>query len=405
MSYRRSMLLVLSLALTAGGANAGAAPAIGESVVYAFHGSDGAYPYAGLIADKTGALYGTTTAGGTCSGCGTVFKLAPTKTGYTQTVIHSFDGLHGSVPTAGVVADAAGALYGTASAGGTYGLGTVFKLTPSGAGYKARVLHIFRGSPDGSQPYASLHISKTGVLYGTTLLGGSTNAGVVFELAPSGSGYKERILYSFQHGSDGAFPYAGLIGDSAGALFGTTSAGGSTDVGTVFKLTPSGTGYAESVLYSFRVPPDGAVPYAALIADESGALYSTTFGGGTANQGVVFELQRSKSGYQESVLYSFQGGVDGGVPVAGLLEGKEGMFYGTTTQGGTGSGCQVSSNGCGTVYSVTSKGVENVLYGFRGGTDGVAPYGTLIADRGALLGTAQYGGGADDKGVVFKVVP
>jgi uncharacterized repeat protein (TIGR03803 family) len=295
-----------------------------ERVLYAFQrGSDGGGPVASLLIDKKGALYGTTVHGGggtACTpsiiGCGTVFKLTPAGSGYTETILYSFQGgSDGAIPTDALIADSKGALYGTTSYGGggacssgslASGCGTAFKLTPSGSGYAETLLYSFKGgSDDGAAPRAALHAGKNGVLYGTTQQGGAKNGagkGTVFELTPSGSGYTERVLYSFKGGTDGADPDdgPGLYADANGALYSTTAAGGGASAckagcGTVFKLTPTGSNYAETVIYSFQDRGgDGATPYGSVIADRTGALYGTTFSG--ANRkcakgcGVVFRV-------------------------------------------------------------------------------------------------------------------
>ncbi|HTT84224.1 MAG TPA: choice-of-anchor tandem repeat GloVer-containing protein [Rhizomicrobium sp.] len=312
--------------------------------------ADGAWPYAGVIADKKGNLYGTTLSGGTgayegCGayGCGTVFKLAPDG---TETVLHSFaGGSDGAVPIAGLIADKAGNLYGTTDEGGCgsceYGAGTVFKIAPNGT---ETVLLSFNGS-DGNSPRAGLIMDSAGNLYGTTWAGGANEGGDVFELAPDGT---ETVLYNFcsqPNCSDGDGPYAGLLRDSQGNLYGTTSIGGangscSNGCGTVFKLAPDGT---ETVLYNFcqqQNCADGADPSAALIADNAGNLYSTTL----YSNGTVFKLAPNGS---ETVLHSFAGRSDGASPFGSLIMYK-GNLYGTTVQGGD-SGCE---GGCGTIFEI-----------------------------------------------------
>jgi uncharacterized repeat protein (TIGR03803 family) len=209
----------------------------------------------GLIADKGGALYGTTGAGGdpACDfGCGTVFRLAPSGSGYVETLLYRFQGgTDGFFPVAGLVADESGALYGTTAFNSPYYRGgTVFKLTPSGSGYAKTTLYSFRGGAiDGDMPFARLLLDPSGALYGTTLAGGPQQNGTVFKLTPTPSGYQESIIHFFQ-GYDGELPEAGLIADAHGSLYGTTTAGGTArcrkDVycRVVFKLMPSSSGYA-----------------------------------------------------------------------------------------------------------------------------------------------------------------
>jgi uncharacterized repeat protein (TIGR03803 family) len=311
-------------------------------VLYSFTGrADGGQPVAGLIRDSAGNLYGTTARGGAessaCSGpCGVVFKLSPTG---TETVLYSFTGPDGFSPTAGLVRDAAGNLYGATIGGGASGLGVLFKLSPAGT---ETVLHSFTGA-DGANPYAGLVPDTAGNLYGTTSNGGAHEQGVVFKLNPTGT---ETVLYSFTGGADGDHPQAGLVRDSAGNLYGTTFFGGTLGdgctnaCGVAFKLSPTGT---YTVLYSFPGSPDGGNPFGGLIQDTSGNLYGATRQGGAESGacalgtcGVVFELIRcdsAPSGYDFKVLHSFTG-ADGDLPLAGLILDAGGNLYGTTNRGG-----------------------------------------------------------------------
>jgi uncharacterized repeat protein (TIGR03803 family) len=263
-----------------------------KSVLLLFHGPNGMWPYAGLTFDAAGNLYGTTSHGGSGTGvcrrsnygCGTVFKLTPNGDGsWTGSVLHTFNH-RGKWPYAGVILDPAGNLYGTTSGGGAYGSGTVFELTPHGES----VLHAFNNDgKDGTAPRAGVIVDPAGNLYGMTSGGGAYGAGTVFKLTPNGDGiWTESVLHSF-NGTDGSTPYASLILDTAGNLYGTTSAGGAHSYGTVFTLVPNGDGnWTESVLYSFRNDP-GAYPYAGLVFDGHGKLYGTTVG---TKKGTVFEI-------------------------------------------------------------------------------------------------------------------
>jgi uncharacterized repeat protein (TIGR03803 family) len=337
-----------------------------ETVLYSFcsqggdNCTDGLYPTASLIEDATGNLYGTTTRGGANYGSdggyfsGTVFKLTPNGGGsYAETVLYSFCSLancaDGNGPAAGLIEDASGNLYGTTESGGANTFGTVFKLAQSGGGYTETVLYSFcseASCADGMDPEAGLIEDASGNLYGTTYGGGTASniGGTVFKLVPGG-GYAHSVLYSFcsqTNCADGMEPMAGLIEDASGNLYGTTYVGGTgTNGGTVFKLVPSGAGYAHSVLYSFCSQTnctDGQNPWAGLTQDASGDLYGTTFGGGANNGGTVFKLTPNGGGsYTESVLYSFcslPGCADGGNPTAGLIEDASGNLYGTTYDGG-----------------------------------------------------------------------
>lgn len=275
-------------------------------------------------------------------------------------------------------------LYGTTyGGGGGYDWGTVFKIDTAG---KERVLYRFKAGNDGAHPYAGL-TALNGELYGTTYQGGTSGAGTVFKISTSGV---ERVIYSFKGGDDGEYPYGRLV-VSGGELYGTTYQGGgsgSVTWGTVFKISPSGT---EHVLYRFKAGDDGAHPYAGLTAVHA-ILYGTTYQGGTSGAGTVFRITTSGS---ERVIYSFKGARDGQYPYGGLLYFK-GKLYGTTYQGGV-------SPGWGVVYDVTPAGRERVLYRFKAGNDGAHPQFTrLIAVNGALYGTT-YQGGASGAGTIFKL--
>ena len=382
-------------------------------VLHTFVGSpaDGAVPYAGLTPDGAGNLYGTTFYGGAHND-GVVFKLSPTG---TETILHSFTGYpnDGGVPWAGLIRDAAGNLYGTTRQGGarcgTFGCGTVFKLSPTGT---EKVLYSFSGGRDGGNPVAGLVRDTAGNLYGATNGGGATSTcnapygcGVVFKLSPTGA---ETVLHRF-NGADGASPYAGfLVLDTAGNLYGTTNAGGAHNQGVVFKLSPTG---SETVLHSFTGGADGGGPRAGLLRDAARNLYGTTLNGGTSVNGpcaggcgVVFKLSPCDSGYDFSVVYTFPGGAEGGNPEAGLIQDPVGNLYGTT--GSLAPGYNV-------VFKLSPAGTETVLYSFVGGADGGTPYAGLVRDSaGNLYGTTVDGGDTSGAcgqgggcGVVFRLGP
>jgi uncharacterized repeat protein (TIGR03803 family) len=320
----------------------------------------------------------------------------------TFDILYSFTGqADGGQPVGGLIRDAEGTLYGTTCCGGTYGAGTVFMLDRAG---KETVLYSFTGGADGDQPYASLIRDAKGNLYGTTYWGGvssdcngGTGCGVVFKLDPNG---KETVLHAFTGtGGDGANPYDGLVEDYKGALYGTTVNGGNLNAcaggcGMVFSVDMA---REEKVLYSFKAGTDGANPFAGLVRDEEGNLYGTTTYGGSYGQGTVFELERSG---RERVLYTFTGGADGGQPLLGyLVRDARGNLFGTTVRGGAAS-CAFL---CGTVFELERSGKERALYGFLQGTDGANPYGGLAEDdEGNLYGTTNQGGAAN-YGTVFKL--
>jgi uncharacterized repeat protein (TIGR03803 family) len=307
--------------------------------------ADGAYPLGGVIVDAKGNLYGTASEGGNSNGnycdggCGVVFKLTPSG---KETALYTFCSTQhcadGAEPYAGLVFDKKGNLYGTtvsggtACQGGTCGYGTVFKVTPWG---EESVLYKFcslRRCRDGASPIAGLVFDSEGNLYGTTVAGGAHEDGTVFKLTPSG---KETALYSFcrQSGcTDGVEPYAGLVLDKKGNLYGTTIAGGgglcAEGCGVVFKVTPSG---KETTLYSFAGYPDGGESVAGLVLDQEGNLYGTTYYDGAYKWGSVFRVTPSG---KETLSYSFHGYPDGLTPAAGLVFDKKGNLYGTTSAGG-----------------------------------------------------------------------
>ena len=365
------------------------------TVLYSFMGPpDGSSPYAGLLLDSAGNLYGTTEEGGTttpgCSnGCGTVFKLDAMG---NETLLYSFlGGTDGQYPMAGVIRDSAGNLYGTTSRGGTSLYGTIFKIS----GSQETVLHSFIGI-DGAFPDSRLIRDSAGTLYGTAYLGGSgTGAGTcvfgcgtVFKLDKAG----KVTVFSFSgYPKDGQYPTAGVIPGPAGG-YGTTSGGGTSNYGNVFKISTRG---RETVLHNFSWL-DGANPLAGVIQDAAGNLYGTTQVGGAFGYGTVFKINTSG---QETVLYSFTLDADGASPTGGLVLGKDGNLYGTTQSGGTSER--------GTVFKVSMDGQETVLHSFDG-NDGAYPSGDLIEDAaGNLYGTTTAGGTgcAEGCGVVFKLTP
>ena len=392
-----------------------------------FNGNDGANPFAGLVMDGSGNLYGTASAGG-ASGQGTVFELTPGSGALTT--LASFNGTNGAAPRAGLILDGSGNLYGTSAAGaGAARYGSVFELAQGGG--TITTLASFNET-DGAGPEAGLILDGSGNLYGTASAGGDYNAGTVFELA-QGSGTLT-TLASFNN-SDGANPQAGLILDGSGNLYGTTERGGAFGYGTVFELTPgSGT---ITTLASFN-GNDGANPFAGLVMDGSGNLYGTTYGGGASSDGTVFELSNGSGTI--TTLASFNG-TNGERPEAALVMDGSSNLYGTAqlgavTSDGTdfevaqGSGtittlasCGLSYaglilDGSGNLYGTTSDGgaseVGTVFELARGsgaittlasfnGTNGASPYAGLVMDRsGNLYGTA-YGGGASSDGTVFEL--
>ncbi len=409
-----------------------AQPAQGQTfkVLYAFAGQqDGWVPYSGVSIDAVGNLYGTTIRGGgrgNCpgpGGCGSVFQLTDTGSGWLETLLHGFNGPYEGFPQGPIAAtDGAyphsvilgpdGSLYGTTQYGAGGG-GTVYRLTPSGGGWAETVLHRFIGGrQDGSAPEGMLVFDQAGSIYGTTVVGGAYSWGTVFRLTPSGSGWTKSILYSFQGGSDGAWPYAGVIFDKVGNLYGTTGAGGADDCkyggpncGTIFQLTPSGSGWTEKLLYNFHDGNDGGNP-SPLISDQAGNLFGTVCGG-PGGGGAVFMLARFGDQWGFQVLSRLSGtscGFQGS-----LTLDAAGNLYGATLNGG--------AYQRGTIFELGRSGGYGIytdLYDFTGDSDGGEPNGSLVFDgNGNLYGTTQdggipdYCGGKQYKGcgVVFEITP
>ena len=392
----------------------------GEKVLHNFglSNTDGQTPVASLVMDSAGNLYGTTMIGGS-KNVGTVFETSPNGSGgWTSAVLYSFGqtGTDGQNPEAGLIFDSAGNLYGTTYAGGSASGGTVFELSPNGSGgWTERVLHNFGISTgDGQNPQAGLVADSAGNLYGTTANGGTQSEGTVFEMSPNGSGgYTEKVLHHFfLTTDDGENPEAGLIFDGAGNLYGTTFAGGSAGHGTVFELVANGSGgFTEKVLHNFFVhgdANDGSNPQAALVFDTAGNLYGTTKTGGSEffGAGAVFELTPSGPGaWSEKVLHTFAfSGPDGKNPESALILDSAGNLYGTAYKGGT--------TDEGIVFKMTPNGsggwTESVIHNFQvvsGNNDGANPQGGLIFDTaGNLYGTTDKGGN-HSAGAVFEVTP
>jgi len=423
-----------------------AAWATTEKVIYAFQGgsNDGYYPESALVSDKAGNLYGTTLTGGgypNCSpfgeSCGVVFQLTPQSSGgWKETVLYKFTGgADGGFVYNGLVIDGRGNLYGTTYLGGTPTggcpggtCGTVFQLSPpktkTGA-WKETVLYSFcsqSGCTDGAYPVDRLILDKHGSLYGTTNVGGleggcntsgfgGYGCGVVFKLTHAKKGWNESLLYTFNGSSDGGFPYAGVILDKGGNVYGSTYAYGSYGSGTVYKLSYSAKNksWTQNTLYSFTGTSDGCCPTTPLMMDTAGNLYGTTPGDGADYFGTVFELKHSKSGWNEKTLYTFTGGTDGGTPEASLVP-KGNSLYGTTYAGGTGTGCGFSGTSpCGTVFKLTQsngKWTESVVYAFQGASDGALPDNAVMFDKkGNLFGTTLGGGDYGVYGVAYEITP
>jgi uncharacterized repeat protein (TIGR03803 family) len=337
--------------------------------------------------------------------CGTVYQLTHSGSNWLFSTIAPLP--HNCGPVARVVFGPDGHLYGTSTNGGTYNAGSVFKLTPqvgpckdAACYWTVNDLHDFGSGTDGQSPgYGDLNWDEQGNIYGTTYYGGTSNLGTVYELTPSGNGYTESVLYSFS-GTDGTWPFAGLVFDKNGNLFGTSEYGGADDWGTVFKLTyVVGVGWTEQVLYDFQDASDGRWPFGGMIFDTSGNLYGATRDGGSGGGGTVFELSPSGNTWTFKLLYSFSGSASCG-PAATLTMDGAGNLYGTTNCDGihrAGSVFKLSNTENGWVYTS--------LHDFTYHTDGNSPVGNVAIDAdGTLYGPAS-GGGDKDWGVVWMIKP
>jgi uncharacterized repeat protein (TIGR03803 family) len=377
-------------------------------VLHAFTGgNDGGGLYSGLLLDRHGNVYGTTVAGGAKGKGGTAFKLRPLANGkWAEAVLYNFcsqfNCTDGGGSVAGLIFDAAGNLYGTTESGGAHVYGTVFELSPGSDGWKETVLHSFGFNKYGCCPQASLVMDDAGNLFGT--------ASVAFELSPGADGWKETVLHDFtgQNG-DGSGAYAGLIVDAAGNLYGVTLHGGGGGCGggcgTAYELQPTADGgWKEHILHDFDTGGDTmAFPDGPLLIDGTDDLYGTTSVGGATGNGTVYRLTPQSDGHwKATVLHSFTGGANGIEPGGGVVMDKAGNLYGTTIAGGS-PNCE-----CGLVYKLSpgigGKWNFKVLHTFVG-IDGAQPAANLtLDDKGNLYGTTITGG-AGGYGVAFELTP
>ena len=399
------LALAIVFVLTVGAASSTQAQTY--TVIHNFTGAEGAYPDAGLTLDKAGNLYGTASGGGS-TGYGTVFKLAHKASGWIVMPLYSFTGGYdGASPLAPVTIGPDGSLYGTTIGGGYMGgnycsqggCGVVFSLKPGPrapvsalAPWTQTVLHAFTGYPyDGDQPvFGPLIFDQQGNLYGTTQFGGNNgDFGIAFKLTPSGSGWTESILYNFGLPTNG--PLSGVVMDSAGNLYGTTA-----DGGAVFELSPSGLSWVLAILHTFNGENDGSLAYGGLVMDQAGNLYGATSDGGSGHGGVVYELSPSDGGWTYQILYSLSGA---GGPYGNLTLDAAGNLYGATQSDGV--------NDAGMIFKLTpSNGSWTFtdLHDFSFQAE-YFPYGAVALDaNGNLYGTAS-GGGAYGDGAVWEITP
>ncbi|NUO02337.1 MAG: T9SS type A sorting domain-containing protein, partial [Saprospiraceae bacterium] len=349
-------------------------------LIYSFSGSDGGYPFAGLIPDANGFLYGTTYYGGTSGFWGTVFRIQTNGTGF-QT-LQSFNADNGFYPYAGLILYSDGLLYGTTSGGGNSGNGVIYRLQPEGFGFQA-INDLVNAS--GAQPLSELVLGSDELLYGVARFGGNSGNGVVFRIQKNGAGFQ--VIHSFDN-AIGAEPDAGLTPGPDEFLYGTTAFGGNMDFGTIYRMKMDGTNY--EVLHSFDYS-NGVHPYAKLVSGDDEFLYGTTHFGGTLGNGTVFRIQKDGTGFQ--LLYSYEMG--GTNPFGGLTLGADGFLYGTTSEGG--------DFDMGIVYRLNVNGTNFEILHHFDGVNGTMPFaGLTLGNDGLLYGTTELGGNYNS-GTLFRI--
>jgi uncharacterized repeat protein (TIGR03803 family) len=350
------------------------------TTLVSFNQTNGASPQAGLILAKDGNFYGTTFSGGPGGPDTNGTVFQMTSSGALTSLI-SFNGTNGAGPRAGLVQGADGSFYGTTYNGGSNNAGTVFQATTNGA--LTTLVTLGFGDGTGAYPIAGLMQGKDSNFYGTTAIGGTNGYGTLFKLATNGT---FATLVSFDK-TNGNSPYAGLMQANDGSFYGTTYLGGTNGYGTLFKLTTNGT---FTSLYSFTGTYDGAYPYAGLAQGSDGNFYGTTFSGGTNGYGTVFKFATNGT---LTTLVSFDN-TNGANPQAGLVQDNDGSLYGTTYQGG--------SNGYGTIFKLATNGTFTTLVSFDG-TNGASPEAGLIQGvDGNFYGTTAHGG-TNGYGTVFQL--
>jgi uncharacterized repeat protein (TIGR03803 family) len=376
------------------------------TVIHSFGGGlGGSNPVAGLIEDARGNLYGTTTDG--VNGPGDVYRLTRVQAGWALSALTQFgqNGQDGYLPLAGLTLGPDGMFYGTNNSGGggaAGGAGTVYRLNPA-TNSSHTVIYRFSG-PDGYRPLeAEVTFDRAGNMFGTTSYGGSKLEGTVFELIRNGNQWTQSVIYNFSGLLDGGEPDGGLLFDSAGNLYGTTLQGGDADCscGVVYELSPSAGSWSIRVLHIF----DGATgrwPEAGLIMDSAGNLYGTTTGGGPSNGGTVFELSPAGNQWNFSTIHTFyRTGMDGeSGPEGPVLLDAAGNLYGATHSDG--------AYGQGAVFKLTPTNGEwgfTSLHDFQSSPDGSLPYGNLVMDASGNIYGTTYEGGAYGLGTVWEIMP
>jgi uncharacterized repeat protein (TIGR03803 family) len=395
-----TLLFVLGLSLTT-------ATATTTDVIFSFEEDEGEYADTDLETDSAGNIYGTTVLGGDFGG-GTVFQLSPTANGWVHTVLYSFTGgIDGGEPYKGVTIDRQGNLYGTAVTGGSGncegGCGVVYKLTNNKGTWTQTVVHAFTGGNDGSGPGARVTVDRAGNIYGMAPTGGGFGLGTIYKIRPTSHGtWIFSVIHAFTGGPDGATGSAGRMILRNGHLYGAVTAGGNYGSGIVFEVNPHGVGERDlKVLYSFRGQPDGSFPYGALLFDGSGNVYGTTYYGGANGIGSVYKLSPQPVGeWTEEVIYSFQEGADGNSPISNLVFDNAGNLFGTTSEGGLGSG---------TIFKLSPVGGgkwnETVVHAFEGPPDGGFAYNGMVVDIFGNFYGATVHGGDDNDGCVYQFTP
>jgi uncharacterized repeat protein (TIGR03803 family) len=364
--------------------------AVTFSTLAKLNGSDGSSPFAGVIVDAAHDLFGVASAGG-ANHDGTIYEVVAGSS--TATVLATFNGSNGAQPSGGLIRDAAGDLFGTTTAGGTNGSGTIFKLV---AGAHTPTTLVNLNGTNGDGPDGNLVADGAGNFYGTTRTGGANSSGTIFKLAAGTHAFS--TLASFEVGSNGYYPTGTLLVDSSGNLFGTTYYGGADNGGNVFELHAGSHTPTELAEFSTLNPANGQQPRGGLVADSSGNLYGTTDSGGNFGDGVIYKV--AEGTHALSVIYNFDDGNNGGFPEDSLLMDAAGNLFGTTNDGG-------ASNGFGTVFKLARGGTTpTTLVTFNGSSNGAAPWAGLFADAsGNLFGTTSGSSTAsgDKNGTVFEL--